>query len=126
VTGTLVPVCLTVCVQVRPGYIAGDVRPAVLAVLGTGAAPDGTLALFHPDNLTFGTAIRVSAIVAAVAAVPGVLGVAVPVLKRQFAPDEGAAAAGVLAFAPDEIPQLDTDPEHPDHGWVTLTIGGGR
>jgi predicted phage baseplate assembly protein len=126
VTGTLVPVELALCVQVRPGYVAGDVRPAVLAVLGTGTAPDGTLGLFHPDNLTFGTQIRVSVIVAAVAAVPGVLGVAVTTLKRQFAPEAGAIAAGVLTFAPDEIPQLDNDPAHPDRGVLGLTIGGGR
>lgn len=126
VTGVTVPVALTVCVQVQPDYIAGYVRAAVLAVLGNGVRPDGTLAMFHPDNLTFGTSIRVSAIVAAVAAVAGVSGAAVTVLKRQFAPDEGAVAAGVLSFAADEIPQLDNDPAHPDHGLLTLTIGGGR
>ena len=98
VTGVTVPVALTVCVQVQPDYIAGYVRAAVLAVLGNGVRPDGTLAMFHPDNLTFGTSIRVSAIVAAVAAVPGVSGAAVTVLKRQFAPDEGAVAAGVLTL----------------------------
>ena len=36
---------------------------------------------------------------AAVTAVPGVTAAAVTVLKRQFAPDEGAVAAGVLTFA---------------------------
>jgi predicted phage baseplate assembly protein len=126
VTGVTVPVALTVCVQVQPDYIAGYVRAAVLAVLGTGVLPDGTLAMFHPDSLTFGTPIRVSAITAAVAAVAGVSGAAVSVLKRQFAPDEGAVAAGLLTFAPDEIPQLDNDQAHPDHGLLTLMIGGGR
>ena len=120
------PVALTVCVQVQPDYIAGYVRAAVLQVLGTGVLPDGTLAMFHPDNLTFGTPVRVSAITAAVAAVAGVSGTTVTVLKRQFAPDEGAVAAGVLTFAPDEIPQLDNDQAHPDHGLLTLLIGGGR
>jgi predicted phage baseplate assembly protein len=126
VAAVTVPVEMMLCVQVQPDYIAGHVRSAVLQLLGAGVRPDGTLGMFHPDNLTFGTSIRVSVIVAAVAAVPGVTGVAVTVLKRQFAPDEGAAAAGVLAFAPDEIPQLDNDPAHPDHGLLTLTIGGGR
>jgi predicted phage baseplate assembly protein len=125
-TGVTVPVELAVCVQVQPGYIVGDVRSAVLQRLGTGVLPDGTLAMFHPDNLTFGTPIRVSVVVAAVSALAGVSGAAVKVLKRQFAPDEGAVAAGVLTFAPDEIPQLDNDQAHPDHGLLTLTIGGGR
>lgn len=125
-TGITVPVELALCVQVQPGYIAGDVRSAVLRRLGPGIAPDGTLGMFHPDNLTFGTPVRVSVVVAAVAAVPGVTGAAVTVLKRQFAPDEGAVAAGLLSFAPDEIPQLDNDAAHPDHGLLTLTVGGGR
>ena len=125
-SGVLVPVALTLCVQVQPDYITGHVRSAVLQRLGADVLPDGTLGLFHPDNLTFGTPIRVSVIVAAVAALPGVTGAAVTVLKRQFGPDEGAAAAGVLTFAPDEIPQLDNDPAHPDRGLLTLMIGGGR
>ncbi len=121
-----VPVELTLCIQVQPDYLAGHVRSAVLQLLGPGVLPDGTLGLFHPDNLTFGTPVRVSTIVAAVTAVPGVAGAAVTVLKRQFAPDEGAVAAGVLTFAPDEVPQLDNDSTHPDHGLLTLTMGGGR
>jgi hypothetical protein len=98
----------------------------VLQRLGSGVLPDGTLGLFHSDNLTFGTPVRVSAVEAAVAAIPGVAGVAVMVLKRQFAPDSGAVAAGVLTFAPDEIPELDNDAARPGHGLLTLTIGGGR
>jgi predicted phage baseplate assembly protein len=125
-TGVTVPVELALCVQVEPDYIAGHVRSAVLQLLGAGVLPDGTRGMFHPDNLTFGTPVRVSVIVAAVAAVPGVTGAAVTVLKRQFGPDEGAVAAGVLTFAPDEIPQLDNDPARPDHGLLRLTIGGGR
>jgi predicted phage baseplate assembly protein len=121
-----VPVELALCVQVEPDYLAGHVRTALLQVLGPGVLPDGKLGLFHPDNLTFGTPVRVSAIVAALTAVPGVAGAAVTVLKRQFAPAEGAVASGVLTFAPDEVPQLDNNAAHPDHGLLTLTIGGGR
>jgi hypothetical protein len=88
--------------------------------------PDGTLGMFNPANLTFGTPVRVSVVVAAVAALPGVAAVAVTTLRRQFGPDQGAIAAGVLTFAPDEVPQLDNDPAHPDHGLLALTIGGGR
>lgn len=122
----MVPVELALCVQVQPGYLAGHVRSALLLRLGRGVLPDGSLGLFHPGNLTFGTPVRVSTIEAAAASVPGVAGAAVTVLKRQFAPDEGAVSAGVLTFAPDEIPQLDNDTDHPGRGLLTLTIGGGR
>jgi predicted phage baseplate assembly protein len=125
-SAVLVPVELALCVRVQPGYIAADVKAAIARRLGRGVLPDGTLAMFHPDSLTFGTPIRVSVIVAAVTAVAGVAGAAVTVLKRQFAPDEGAVAAGVLTFAPDEVPQLDSDPAHPDRGQLCLTVGGGR
>jgi predicted phage baseplate assembly protein len=121
-----VPVELALCVQVQSGYVTGHVRSAVLAQLGGGVLSDGTLGMFNPANLTFGTPVRVSVIVAAVAALPGVAAAAVTTLKRQFGPDEGAVAAGVLTFAADEVPQLDNDPAHPDHGLITLTIGGGR
>ena len=125
-TAVRVPVELALCVQVQSGYITDDVRSAVLAQLGSGVAPDGTPGMFNLTNLAFGTPVRVSVIVAAVAELPGVAAAAVTRLKRQFGPDEGAVTAGVLTFAPDEVPQLDNDPSHPDHGLITLTIGGGR
>lgn len=125
-TAVLVPVELALCVRAQPGYLRGHVRASVLERLGPGVLPDGTLAMFHPDNLTFGTPVRISVIEAAVTALPGVAGAAVTMLKRQFAPDAGAAAAGVLAFAPDEVPQLDNDPAHPDRGTLTVIVGGGR
>lgn len=122
----LVPVELALCVQVRSGYLRDHVRAAVLARLGTGVLPDGTLAMFHPDNLTFGIPVRVSVVEAAVAALPGVAGVAVTTLQRQFGGDTGAVAAGVLDFAPDEVPQLDNDRAHPDRGKLTVLARGGR
>lgn len=125
-TARLVPVELTLSVRARSGYVRDHVLAAVLERLGRGVLADGTLAMFHPDNLTFGTPVRVSVLEAAVAAVPGVAGVAVTVLKRQFARDEGAIAAGVLTFAPDEVPQLDNDPAHPERGKLTVLVRGGR
>lgn len=125
-SAVMVPLELGLCVQVRPGYLTAHVGAAVRERLGSAHLPDGSLAFFHPDNLTFATSVRVSAIVAAVAAIPGVAGASVTVLKRQFAQDEGAVAAGVLSLAADEVAQLDNDSARPDNGLLTLTIGGGR
>ncbi len=63
-TAQLVPLRLKVCVQAGPDAIAGHVRAAVAAALGAGVTPDGRRGLFHPDELTFGTPVRVSRIVA--------------------------------------------------------------
>ena len=95
-------------------------------LLGARERP-GSIALFAPDRLTFGTPVRLSAIVAAVAAIPGVAGVKVTRLGRQFAPDDGRALAdGLLELADLEVARLDNDASRPDHGLVALVIGGGR
>jgi hypothetical protein len=71
-SAVLVPVDLALAVEVGAEYVAGHVRAELLRVLGAGVRSDGRPGFFHPGNLTFGTPIRVSQIIAAVAAVPGV------------------------------------------------------
>jgi predicted phage baseplate assembly protein len=123
---TLVPLRLELCVQVEPDYITGHVRQAVLEVLGSGVLPDGRLGLFHLDNLTFGTPVRISRIVATVAAVPGVRAAAVTALQRLFGQPDDALDTGVLVLGPDEVAQLDNDPTRPENGVLGLVMGGGR
>jgi predicted phage baseplate assembly protein len=125
-SSTLVPLRLKVCVQVKPEYIAGHVRGAVLQALGSRDLPDGRRGLFHPDNLTFGTPVRVSSVIAAVAAVPGVLNAVVTGLQRLFAQPDNALETGVLVLRTDEVAQLDNDPSLPENGVIDLTMGGGR
>lgn len=115
---------LTVCVL--PDYYRSDVETDVLAVLGTGRNPNGTPQLFHPDVLTFGTPIHLSAVLAAVQAVEGVRYVEVTRFGRLGVPGSADLDAGVLTFAPLEIPRLDNDPNFADRGTVTLTMEGGR
>jgi hypothetical protein len=121
-----VPIDLRVDICVAPQYLRAHVTAAVRAVLGTGVLPNGSRGLFHPDELTFGSPVRVSRIVAQVAAVPGVSSVGVTRLRRLFGPDAGALASGVLLFGPLEIPRCDSDPAHPDRGRLILTARGGR
>src|SRR5208282_6022582 len=68
---------LGLSIYVAPNYLRGQVKATLLAALGTGTLPDGTLAFFNPDNLTFGQGVYVSPIVATVQAVPGVTDVQV-------------------------------------------------
>jgi hypothetical protein len=122
----LVPLDLAVTVCVDPHHSRGAVRAAVLAVLGTGRTSTGALGVFAPDNLTFGTSVRVSRLVAAVRALEGVTDVQVTKLQRLDAGDAGELAAGVLTVHDLEIAQLDADPNQPENGRLTLTMEGGR
>ncbi|MFI0237705.1 putative baseplate assembly protein [Streptomyces sp. NPDC016845] len=115
---------LTVCVA--PGRQRGHVLAALRRALGTTRLPDGRTGLFHPDALTFGDPVRVSRLVAAAAAVPGVLSARVTRLRRLFRDDDGELEAGVLPLGPLEIAQCDNDPDRPENGRLSLVIGGGR
>jgi hypothetical protein len=128
-----VPLDLGVSVCVAPGYFRGDVDAALIGALGNGVLPDGTTGIFNPDNLTFGQGVRVSPIVAAVQAVPGVMEVQVTRLARYVlgTPPAGATAdsvpaSGVLRLGAFEIARLDNDPNAPANGRLTVIMRGGR
>ena len=126
VTARLVPLEIAMNVCVLPHFLRGHVEAALRAAFGTGVLPDGTLGFFHPDNLTFGTGIFVSKLVAVAQAVPGVESVCVKKLRRL---DEAANLElenGLLPLGPLEVAQLDNDPSFPEHGRLTFSIGGGR
>ncbi|MEU4768763.1 putative baseplate assembly protein [Actinosynnema sp. NPDC023794] len=115
----LVPLEVGLAVCVAEGYQRGHVLAALTAALGGRG-------FFHPDRLTFGDPVRVSALVAAAAAVPGVLTARVTALRRQFGQDEGALEAGLLRLGPLEVAQLDNDPDRPENGRLAIVLGGGR
>ncbi|MET0340076.1 MAG: putative baseplate assembly protein [Polyangiales bacterium] len=127
-----VPVQLGLRVCVSPGYARGQVRTALQRLLSSRVGSDGTPGLFHADNLTFGTGLRVSQIAALAQAVPGVQHLRVTTLKRAFQPARHGASAeevpasGVLSFGPLEVPRMDGNPEAPEHGALTLHMEGGR
>jgi hypothetical protein len=123
---TLVPLDIEVHVCVQPHYARGTVRAAVLGVLGSGRGPGGRAGMFHPDNLTFGTSIRLSRIVAAVQAIDGVASVEVTRLRRLGQPDAGELGAGVLTVHDLEVAELAGDPSLPENGRLILVMGGGR
>ena len=121
-----VPLSIAMQICVLTGYQRAHVEAALLDLFGTGTTASGQPGFFSPDNLTFGTPISVSKLVAAAAGVPGVQSATVTVLRRLGQGDDGELAAGVLPTGPLQIPQLDNDPRHPERGVLQLTIGGGR
>jgi hypothetical protein len=121
---------MTVCVA--PGYFQADVKAALLDVLSSRNQPDGRRGFFHPDNFTFGQPVYLSAVVAAVMSVPGVLWVDtddLPPKPNRFGrfgqPAPTDAAAGRISFGPLEIARLDNDPSEPEHGTIDFFMQGG-
>jgi predicted phage baseplate assembly protein len=117
---------LAMDICVLPTYQRGHVEAELLDVFSNGVLASGQLGFFNPDNLTFGEGIYLSQIVAAAQAVTGVQSVSVTAFQRLFAPADGELTSGVLKLAPNEIAQLDNDPNFPEHGTLTLNLRGGR
>lgn len=125
----LVPLDIAISVCVAAGYQKGHLLALLRRVLGTGTRPDGSPAFFSPAALAFGDPVRVSTLIAAVAALPGVVSADVTALRRMFEPDGqpgGALATGVLPMGPLEIAQCDNDPDRPENGRLRLTLRGGK
>jgi Baseplate J-like protein len=112
-----VPLELAVSVCVRDGYLRSAVRAELLAAIG---------ALFAPDRLTFAQPAYLSPVLAAAQAVPGVTSVVVDVFRRQQDTAVSGLDSGVLTMGRLEVARLDNDPNFPEHGVLTLSIGGGQ
>jgi predicted phage baseplate assembly protein len=114
-----VPLRLELALCIKPDYL----RAHVLA-----AAKDALKNFFHPDRLTFGEAVFISRIVAAVMAVDGVAEVTVKRLERIAQKTPGIPPEnGILKLQPNEIARLDNDPAIPENGILTfVNVRGGR
>ncbi|MGC5564327.1 putative baseplate assembly protein [Streptomyces sp. FR-108] len=128
VVGPARPVPLDIALRVcaLPGHQHGQILAELYRVLGRGRLPGGRLGFFHPDALTFGEPVRLSRLVAVAAAVPGVGSVHVTRLRRQFHEDRGEREDGVLRLGPLEIATCDNDPDRPENGRLTISLGGAR
>jgi hypothetical protein len=116
---------LNVCV--KPHYLRGHIKAALLDILSNRMLPNGRRGFFHPDNLSFGVSIALSKLIAAAQAVEGVASVEVTRIQRQFdPPNDEFKYTGVLSLGPLEVARLDNDPNYPEHGQLVLNIGGGR
>ncbi len=121
-----VPLEVTLTVWVKPRFLRGHVKAALLDRLSNRALGAGRRGFFHPDNQSFGDHIYASRLVAEAMAVPGVDNVQVEVLQRRFEGPNGEIESGVLPLGPLEIARLDNDPSFPENGVLILTMEGGR
>jgi predicted phage baseplate assembly protein len=122
----LVPLDIELRVLVEDGHHRRQVLADVARVLGSGLLPSGGPAFFSPRALGFGEPVRVSRLVAAAVAVPGVASARVTRLKRRAAPDEGELAAGLLRIGPLAVAVCDSRADQPENGRVSIVAGGGR
>ncbi|WP_020160071.1 putative baseplate assembly protein [Methylobacter marinus] len=125
-----VPLVIGLNICVAPHYSRSDVELAIREVLSNRRLANGTLGLFHPDNLEFGTDIKASRIVAAVQKLEGVLYVEITEFRMQDADPNTIGAIGTLAdnfisIRRGEIAQLDNDQNFPENGSLKLTMKGG-
>jgi predicted phage baseplate assembly protein len=121
-----VPLLIDLRVTVRPQYLQGHVKAALLDTLSNRTLADGRLGFFHPDQLSFGQSVYLSRLIRAVKSVEGVESVMVRKLERLFEGARNELKVGVLAIGPLEIARLDNDPSVPEHGMLQLEMQGGR
>ena len=95
--------------------------------LSSGLTGDGRLGFFHPDNWTFGQALRTSELLGRIHAVAGVDHVASLTIARHDAATPGATDRdGEVVVAADEIILVDGDPDHRERGYIDVDVQGGR
>lgn len=111
---------------VAPGHFRGDVAKAVSDALSSRVLLDGGRGFFHPDNFTFGQAVYLSQIYAAIKRVEGVDSVVVTKFRRYRELDNGELANGVMPIGPWEIAQLENDPNFMENGVLRITALGGK
>ena len=122
-----VPLLLEMSVCIKPDYFRAHVRAALMRVFSRGWLADGTPALFHPDNFTFGQPVYLSALYEAAQAIQGVVSVEIKTFQRLRAqPDSTPLDSGVLTIGRLEIARLDNDPNFPERGVFKLSVGGGK
>ncbi|NTX07794.1 putative baseplate assembly protein [Myxococcus sp. CA040A] len=123
-------IAMTVCVS--PGYLAANVKAALLEAFSTAELPGGQRGFFHPDNFSFGQPVYLSQLVATAMKVPGVAWVETedapgkPQRFRRFGQvprDEWKD--GLIAMERLEIARLDNDPSQPENGQLDFFMQGG-
>jgi hypothetical protein len=117
-----VPVELAMDITLSSHNQRGAVLRAVRDRFSNTIRPDGGLGFFHPDQLTFGQGIPVSAIVAAALDIPGVAHVNVSLLRPYGTDVPEVPEEDVLTMKPWQIARLDNDPNRPENGVLKLTI----
>ncbi|MEP6899852.1 MAG: putative baseplate assembly protein [Rhodanobacter sp.] len=122
-----VPLQIELFVCVLPEFLRAHVEAELRNRFSAGLRSDGMPGFFHPDRLRLGAPVFVSALLAEAQSITGVAHVELVTLARADSGQTGEVPVdGVLHLAASDIAQVDNDPDHPDHGSIAYTLGGGR
>lgn len=129
-----VPLEIEIDVCVAPDHFRAHVEEALLIALSSWVLPDGRRGFFHPDNFTFGQALYLSQLYAAVEAVAGVDSAVVTRFARRDDHDPEPARPitsqnldrGYVSMGRLEVLRLDNDPNFPENGVLQLNMLGGK
>ncbi len=124
-TARYVPLRLAIRLCVAAGHFRGQLLAAVGDRLSNRLLPDGRIGFFHASRLRFGSALRLSRIIAAVQEITGIASLEVRAFHRYWELPNGELEAGVLPLGPFEIARLDNDPSRPENGVLELKAVGG-
>jgi hypothetical protein len=120
-----VPLDIALDICARSGHFAADVRRRLVDAFSARVLADGARGFFHPDNLTFGAPVYLSAIVARAMDVPGVASVTPVKFQRLGHTAQSELDDGVLNLGRLEIARLDNDPNAPEQGRLDIRVRGG-
>ncbi len=114
---------IVLCIE-PTAYAAHVLTQAQELMLGRGldGRPKG---FFHPDNFSFGTPLRRSALEATLQGIPGVQSVRRITLRLRGAQRFRIMRELVLKVGRDQILRLDNDPLRPEHGSLRFVTQGG-
>lgn len=107
---------------IKPGYLAGDVRRALLEIFSNRILPDGRKGAFHADQFSFGQPVYLSKLYAAAQSTPGVASVKITKLRRQGDTITTVPDTGVFELSRREIARCDNDPNFPERGSLNIVI----
>ncbi|MGB7539428.1 MAG: putative baseplate assembly protein [Anaerolineales bacterium] len=121
-----VPLEIELDVCVDPSHFRGDVKEALLYALDNRLHASGESGFFYSNNFTFGQALYLSRLYAAVEAVEGVDSAEVKVFQRFGKLPNREIAQGYLPMGRLEIARVDNDPSFPENGILRLNLAGGK
>lgn len=116
-----VGITMAISIRVRETYFQSEVRRAVDQALGRG--PGG---FFEPGRLRFGEDLHAGDVFQTLMAIDGVENVCLNRFKRIGRQYADQVKSGTITLDGLEIAVCDNDPNHPDRGYYTLTLHGGR
>lgn len=127
--GDFVPVYVDVAATIDVGdrYPRQATLNAVLAALNPGVNPDRSVGYFAFERLSFGESIHLSAVYAAIQAVPGVADATITTLRAPSVDHDPTTVRDDVFIRPIELAVIKNDPADTANqfGKLTLTLGKG-